>query len=175
MQYHVGNKGQGGRRGAQRASSGSDPNPFQYGGSVGYYTDPNAQGLILCGQRWYAPAFGRWLSRDPIGYDGGDNLYAYCGENPVAGLDPTGCAGNEDEKDEESDTNEFIDGLIIIGEGIGKAGRAIGNGARSLFNRPRPAPEPPKWGPYNTVKSPPNVRPGAPFTPRQRTEMAKSQ
>jgi len=41
------------------------------------------QGLILCGQRWYSPAYGRWLSRDPAGYAGGADLYAYCGDNPI--------------------------------------------------------------------------------------------
>ena len=70
--------------------AGTDRNPYRYGGSVGYYTDPNAEGLILCGQRWYSPAYARWLSRDPAGYAGGANLYAYCGDNPVGGVDPDG-------------------------------------------------------------------------------------
>ena len=39
------------------------------------------QGLILCGQRWYSPAYGRWLNRDPAGYAGGADLYSYCGES----------------------------------------------------------------------------------------------
>ena len=68
----------------------ADQNPFQFGGSVGYYTDANAGSLILCGQRWYAPQYARWLSRDPAGYDGGANLYAYCGGNPVGGVDADG-------------------------------------------------------------------------------------
>jgi RHS repeat-associated protein len=71
------------------ASTGTDTNPFRYGGSVGYYSDSNT-GLILCGQRWYDPTTGRWLNSDPIGYDGGSDLYAYCGDNPVGGLDPSG-------------------------------------------------------------------------------------
>jgi RHS repeat-associated protein len=69
---------------------GTDPNPYQFGGQAGYYTDPNSFGLVLCGQRWYSPLFGRWLSRDPIGYAGGQNLYAYCDDNPVRGIDPGG-------------------------------------------------------------------------------------
>jgi RHS repeat-associated protein len=59
---------------------------------VGYYTDPNMMGLVLCGQRWYQPENQRWMSRDPEGYGGGENLYAYCGDNPVAGVDPDGTA-----------------------------------------------------------------------------------
>jgi len=71
-------------------ASAPDPNPFRYGGSVGYYTDPGQQGLVLCGQRWYAPSYARWLSRDPEGYGGGANLYGYCGDNPVGAVDPSG-------------------------------------------------------------------------------------
>jgi hypothetical protein len=33
---------------------------------------------------------GRWLTRDPIGYAGGENLYEYCAGNPVGHLDPLG-------------------------------------------------------------------------------------
>src|SRR5207249_12034407 len=55
----------------------------------GYYTqDPS--GLILCGARWYNPMLGHWLSRDPIEYDGGSNLYEYCGSDPINWTDPDG-------------------------------------------------------------------------------------
>ena len=78
------------------ASTGSDANPFRYGGQAGYYTDANnPTGTILCGLRWYHPATGRFLNHDPIEYTGGANLYAYCGGNPVGSLDPLGLrAGN---------------------------------------------------------------------------------
>jgi hypothetical protein len=37
---------------------------------------------------------GRWLTRDPIGYAGGENLYEYCGGDPVNTVDALGlCAG----------------------------------------------------------------------------------
>ncbi|MCX6346111.1 MAG: RHS repeat-associated core domain-containing protein [Armatimonadetes bacterium] len=54
--------------------SDTNPTPFGYGGQVGYYTDES--GLILCSYRYYDPTEGRWLTRDPIGYDGGINVYA---------------------------------------------------------------------------------------------------
>jgi uncharacterized protein RhaS with RHS repeats len=40
----------------------------------------------------YNPASGlpEWLSPDPIGEEGGLNLYAYVGNDPVAGFDPLG-------------------------------------------------------------------------------------
>ncbi len=41
--------------------------------------------------RWYDPESGRFLSEDPIGFEGGDmNLYRYVGNNPVNRKDPLG-------------------------------------------------------------------------------------
>jgi RHS repeat-associated protein len=73
------------------ASMGTDVNPFQYGGQVGYYLEPDAPNDgYLCGYRWYNPSSGTFTSRDPIGYSGGSNLYRYCVDNPVRGIDPDG-------------------------------------------------------------------------------------
>ncbi|MBN8460559.1 MAG: RHS repeat-associated core domain-containing protein [Verrucomicrobia bacterium] len=46
-------------------------------------TDPTTC-LYYYGYRWYDPLTGRWPSRDPIGEDGGLNLYGFVGNN---GLD----------------------------------------------------------------------------------------
>lgn len=40
--------------------------------------------------RNYEPANGRWVSRDPIGYHDGPNVYAYVQNKPVNLLDPMG-------------------------------------------------------------------------------------
>ncbi len=41
--------------------------------------------------RYYDPKTGRFISRDPIGFRGGDvNLYSYVGQNPVRWKDPLG-------------------------------------------------------------------------------------
>lgn len=40
--------------------------------------------------RFYSPAIGRFLQTDPIGYEGGMNLYAYVNGNPVNYIDPLG-------------------------------------------------------------------------------------
>src|SRR5262245_64054287 len=45
---------------------------------------------MLLGERYYDPSTGRFISRDPIGYGGGENLYQYCENNPLNGLDPAG-------------------------------------------------------------------------------------
>lgn len=41
--------------------------------------------------RQYSPSIGRWLSKDPIGFGGGDtNLYGYVANDPVNLTDPSG-------------------------------------------------------------------------------------
>ena len=65
-------------------------NPYQFVGSLGYYTHTQAPefGLIQTGFRFYDPEVGRYTQQDPIG--DGINWYAYCGGNPMAGVDPWG-------------------------------------------------------------------------------------
>jgi len=69
--------------------SGTLSEPFGYKGQVGYYTD-NETELQLLTHRYYDPSGGRFLTHDPIGYDGGINLYAYTTNNPVNAVDPLG-------------------------------------------------------------------------------------
>ncbi len=49
-----------------------------------------ASGLYLAVFRVYDPAAGRWISRDPIGEEGGMNLYAYALSNPINNDDSLG-------------------------------------------------------------------------------------
>ncbi len=62
-----------------------------FGGQYGYYTDRET-GLVLMGHRYYDPGTGRFLTRDPLGYGGGMNLYGYADGNPVDEIDPDGFA-----------------------------------------------------------------------------------
>ena len=62
---------------------------FGFGGQAGYSTEAET-GLVLCTNRHYNPQTGRFLTRDPIGYGGGVNLYGYIGNNPVNWMDPDG-------------------------------------------------------------------------------------
>lgn len=59
--------------------------------NCGYRYDPESKNYYVR-NRYYAPALGRWLTRDPIGYRGGINLYGYVQSSPVAALDPLGSA-----------------------------------------------------------------------------------
>lgn len=66
-------------------------NPFRY---RGYYLDDET-GLYYLNSRYYDPEVGRFISRDSIEYANpetinGLNLYAYCLNNPVMCVDPTG-------------------------------------------------------------------------------------
>jgi len=71
-------------------SSDGSTDPFSgYGGQWGYYSDSET-GLELCTYRFYDPAIGRFINRDPIGYDGGVNIYSYVGNNPSNYMDPLG-------------------------------------------------------------------------------------
>lgn len=47
-------------------------------------------GLVYYGYRYYQPADGRWLGRDPIAEDGGANLYGFCGNDSIDWIDGTG-------------------------------------------------------------------------------------
>ena len=74
-------------------------NPFRFSTK---YTDPET-GLIYFGFRYYAPSLGRFLTRDPIGEHGGENLYLLAENDPVNSLDFLGLNshGNPDNGDSD--------------------------------------------------------------------------
>ena len=70
------------------SATGSMASVFPFRFSTKYY-DAEAN-LYYYGYRYYSPELGRWLTRDPIEEDGGDNLYAFCGNNACASFDSFG-------------------------------------------------------------------------------------
>jgi RHS repeat-associated protein len=68
-----------------------DSNPgFQPFGFAGGLYDPDTK-LVRFGARDYDAQTGRWTTKDPIGFRGGDpDLYAYVAGDPVNLIDPTG-------------------------------------------------------------------------------------
>ena len=63
--------------------------PFGWQGEWGAYQDAET-GLVLMSKRYYAPNLGRFLSRDPAGFASGPNVYAFCLDDPVDLMDPSG-------------------------------------------------------------------------------------
>ena len=53
------------------------------------YFDPET-GLYYYGYRFYSPELMRWITRDPIGEEGGVNLYAFCANDPASRYDVDG-------------------------------------------------------------------------------------
>ncbi|MGA1239007.1 MAG: RHS repeat-associated core domain-containing protein, partial [Limisphaerales bacterium] len=53
------------------------------------YTDQES-GLLYYGYRFYNPATGRWINRDPIGEKGGFNLYTFVLNMPLGATDKLG-------------------------------------------------------------------------------------
>jgi RHS repeat-associated protein len=66
-------------------------NPIRF---QGQYHDPET-GLHYNRHRYYDPGVGRFISKDPIGYSGGLNLYHYV-PNPTGWIDPLGLSASSD-------------------------------------------------------------------------------
>ena len=67
------------------------PTAYQFTGQ----RNDGSTGLYYYGARYYDPALGRFISRDPSRYAGGFNLYGYCGNSPVDATDPSGLISRE--------------------------------------------------------------------------------
>jgi RHS repeat-associated protein len=94
--------------------------------------------------RIYRPAEGVFMQTDPIGYDGGINLYDYVSDDPIDGTDPSGlgCTG----------THIKCEGGIDPS----RSGSASGELANQKSARNH----------AGTIPNPPATLPGGPYTPK---------
>jgi RHS repeat-associated protein len=91
--------------GEKLASTAGVSNPFTYVGEYGVMDE--GSGLYFMRNCWYSPALGRFIQQDPIGLDGGSNLYAYTGNGPNNDVDPE---GTEPPIGTQGNTNAVIEG-----------------------------------------------------------------
>ncbi|MDE2127875.1 MAG: RHS repeat-associated core domain-containing protein [Armatimonadetes bacterium] len=80
--------------------SGTATDPYSgFGSQYGYYSDSET-GLQLLGYRYYDPAEGRFVNRDPIGMAGGVNVYGYVRNDPPVFVDGRGTQAEDVEPDD---------------------------------------------------------------------------
>ncbi len=87
--------------------------------------DPES-GFTFFGRRYYDSTIGRWTTPDPIGFDGGPNLYAYVLNNPLTHFDLYGLAEAvaAAEAERQTDTANIV---VRIVRKAGEIIRAIGD------------------------------------------------
>ncbi len=73
--------------GQTTASGAPSANPFQYTGR-----ENDGTGLYYYRERYYSPTSGRFLSEDPIQFQGGIDFYEYVESDPINSNDPYGTA-----------------------------------------------------------------------------------
>jgi RHS repeat-associated protein len=80
--------------GSYNADYTNHPNNLKFVGRYGGYQDSDT-GLTYFWHRWYNQEDGRWINRDPIGIEGGINLYGYVENCPNNNIDSIGlkCLG----------------------------------------------------------------------------------
>jgi len=109
--------------------SGVDFHRFGYAGAWGYQANPGFPFLHV-GARYYDPASGRFLQRDPIGIGGGMNVYLYAHGLPTVLIDPFGldtkcpCGGKKGR-----DERQAVRGMHGLKEG------GLGCALATFFNK----------------------------------------
>ncbi len=85
--------------------------PFGFAGGL-YDNDTR---LVRFGARDYDAQVGRWTAKDPSGFGGGANFFAYAGNDPVNYVDPVGLSAVPAEA--TNDASSWIDSIDTSGSG----------------------------------------------------------
>ena len=96
------------------SSSGDMDDDFRFRFSSKYYDAET--GLYYYGFRYYDPVLGRWLSRDPIGEIGGDNLYGFVNNDAVSKWDYLGLRTRL----EDMEAHAFLQAVVVAARANGR-------------------------------------------------------
>ncbi|WP_147459222.1 RHS repeat-associated core domain-containing protein [Saccharothrix variisporea] len=111
-------------------ASGVDDNANRFTGR-----EDDGTGLYFHRARYYSPVLQRFLSEDPIGFDGGFNLHAYVGNRPTTSIDPL---GTKPTQPEDCVSNSFTpDTRVRMADGSAKPIGDVRPGERVLATDPR--------------------------------------
>ena len=135
-------------------------NPFRF--STKY--EDNETGLLYYGYRYYTASTGRWLNRDPIEEDGGENIYGFVYNQPIRFIDLLGL-----------DWIEYTgQGMTLYDGGLGDksspkmkciaSSGLPGSQDKSKVGEPDKGPVPPGDYSVNLVPNPARVAPASPVT-----------
>lgn len=119
--------------------SGTLSDPYGYKAQFTYYTD-NETSLQLLTNRYFDKSAGRFLTSDPLEYEGGINLYSYVTNSPIKRVDPNGLDGwgNDvadwlDAKIDSAERHWHYGDQEWIANGVNKTVADFAHGGADLF------------------------------------------